>query len=700
MALLVCSLGVAAVFRKKKSIASWCLFLGMLTLAGEIVFSSIALRADQSAAAESWFIPARLAQSLFPLFWLGFSLTYSRGEPIRFLKRWRFLVIGAVVLPIVVAIGLISKNLHVERIEAGWWQVLSPIGKAFSAFALFYTVFILVNLENTFRASVGTERWRIKYMVLGLACVFGTKIYTLSQALLYSGIDPAMHLVDTCGLFVGSLLMIVAYQRKGFAALDLYPSREVLAGSITVILAGTYLLAVGILAQIVQKIGGGHNLPAQALVILVGLSGLAAFLLSGRSSLQVKRFVSRHFRRPQHDSRQIWSHFTERTSGILDRTVLCREFAKLISETFSVLTVNILLLDEEKKNLSLAASTNEIEKRNSSIRLRDFTIKNPVPFDLESRAGEWTKDLRDYCPDQFANGGSRLVVPLTTDENVIGLAVLGDRVGGMAYRHEELELLQRIGGHIGTALLNRELGEKLTHSAQLEAFQTMSTFFAHDLKNAANHLTLMLGNLPRHFDNPEFREDALRSISGSVDHINKLVGRLNEFRTALEVEIEECDINELVTEVISDFEVIGPMKINREFESLPAIQADREKLRSVVTNLILNAREASDADVPCRIDLSTSRENGHAIIAVRDQGCGMSPEFIEQSLFRPFCSTKSKGIGIGMYQTKMIVEAHGGKIEVKSEVGKGTTFRIHLPLEEEKDKTERLYPVKSETVPC
>jgi len=87
-----------------------------------------------------------------------------------------------------------------------------------------------------------------------------------------------------------------------------------------------------------------------------------------------------------------------------------------------------------------------------------------------------------------------------------------------------------------------------------------------------------------------------------------------------------------------------------------------------------------DHEVPFTFDLvETAQQNGWVVLTVTDSGCGMNPEFIQRSLFRPFQTTKKQGIGIGMFQCKMIVEAHHGKIEVQSELNKGTTFRILLP---------------------
>jgi len=111
---------------------------------------------------------------------------------------------------------------------------------------------------------------------------------------------------------------------------------------------------------------------------------------------------------------------------------------------------------------------------------------------------------------------------------------------------------------------------------------------------------------------------------------------------------------------------------------LPRLMADSEQLRSVVTNLLLNARDAVGARG--RIEVRTGTENGYAALSVSDDGCGMTTTFLRDSLFRPFKTTKKKGLGIGMFQTKMIIEAHHGSIRVKSDVGRGTTFQVLLPF--------------------
>src|SRR5690606_36174380 len=114
----------------------------------------------------------------------------------------------------------------------------------------------------------------------------------------------------------------------------------------------------------------------------------------------------------------------------------------------------------------------------------------------------------------------------------------------------------------------------------------------------------------------------------------------------------------------------------KEIAPLPRIPLDREQLHKVITNLLLNATEAVSRDG--RVRVATGQENGCVVLTVEDNGCGMSREFMNESLFRPFQTTKKSGLGIGMFQSKMIVEAHGGRIAVTSEPGKGTRFQVFL----------------------
>jgi len=518
----------------------------------------------------------------------------------------------------------------------------------------------------------------VKYLFLGIGLIFGAEIYQLSQILVFSALAPSPALVHAAAVVAGCGFMGVAYARKGFGDIELYPSRLVLEGSITVLLAGLYLVGVGLFARWVRPSGAGDGFPAQALVVLAGFGGLGVVLLSDRVRTGLRGFVSRHFSRPRHDYRAVWAAFSRRLSGVRERDELCRLAGGLVSETFEALNVSLYLTDDPARGFSRCPAGGEPVPIAGDREMVEFVRASASPFDLETERAPWAAGLREKLTMQFEHGGHRIVAPLVAGEHLLGFMVLADRVEGTPYTQEELELLKCLAGQLAGTLLNDKLATELRQATELEAFQTMSSFFVHDLKNAANSLNLMLQNLPVHFDDPEFRKDALRGIGSTVDRINHLVAKLAAFRRNLRVEPVETNLNHVVAEAIEQLRAdLAGVELSRHERELPAVKIDREGIRSVVTNLLSNARDATGCDGRVRVE--TAVENGHVMLSVSDNGCGMTPDYIANDLFRPFRSTKSKGLGIGMFQCRMIVEAHRGNIAVDSKPGEGTTFRISLP---------------------
>jgi putative PEP-CTERM system histidine kinase len=713
-AILSILLGVASVLRKKPSAATWCFFAGMAILGIVSLFTGLSLRATELPEVLRWLTLALIAKSFAPAAWLGFSLTYSRGDYRESLARWRIPLAIVALLPIGLSLAFRGELLQVVPAgPAGELLLLRSgvVGTALNVILLVAFVLILMNLEQTFRSAVGTMRWRIKYVILGLAVIFGAHLYVGSQAILFSAYDMALSGVESSGLLIGCLFLALAYARTGFAEIDVYPSRAVLRSSLTVLIVGGYLFIVGVLAQVVRRFGGAERFQFQVFVVLLGMAGLAVLLLSDRLRQRIHGFVGRHFRKAQHDSVRIWTEFSRRLANVKDQAGLCAASARLVSETFDVLSVTVWLLDDQKEQFVVGASTARQPGGNaagnppasaSSAVPAGLRAKSS-PFDLEEVNEPWAEELRQLNSTTFPNGGHRWCVPLRTGEESVGALLLADRVNGAAYSVEELELLQCIADQMTSVLFNLRLASEVARARELEAFRTMSAFFVHDLKNAAASLNLMLKNLPVHFDDPAFREDALRGVGNTARRIDDMIARLSALRERPDFKPVEADLNALVSEAVDRLEGMPQVELTKELQPLPRILADREQIQSVVTNLLLNARDAVSGEragggasrTVCgerveggasrtvesggHIQVRTDHRGGRVVLSVADDGCGMSPAFLKESLFRPFQSTKKKGLGIGMFQSRMVVEAHGGTIQVESEAGKGTTVRVSLP---------------------
>ena len=368
-----------------------------------------------------------------------------------------------------------------------------------------------------------------------------------------------------------------------------------------------------------------------------------------------------------------------------DPAEMCATTGRLVAGTFSDLSVSVFLKSEDSGDLEWISTTSGdgggailTDRIEFDDDAEAWVLEVGRAVNLESCKEPWALELRAACPRQFDHGGARTVVPVLRGEQFVGLILLADRVNGVPYSVEELELLDCIADQLGMALVNRNLNEEVMRARELEAFRTMSSFFVHDLKNAANRLSLMLQNLPKHFDDPAFREDALRSVGKTVDRINGLVVKLGALRQDLELRPVDTDLNGLVREVTDAMTGQLPFEeVIKEWGELPPVSVDREQMRSVVTNLLMNAGEAVNGDG--RLTLSTSCARDLVTLTISDNGCGMEREFVRTKLFQPFSSTKTGGLGIGMFQCKRIVEAHHGAIRAETQTGEGTTFRITLP---------------------
>lgn len=683
-------LTIGAMVLSKRSISKWAFIAGVLLFGVEGIFHWFSLSSAKGREFSFHHTMQIIVMNLSAAVWLLFSLSYARREPKQYLIQWRLPLLIASGIPLVGFIfqnRLIAFSTEVDVLRTAHWIVRYGNEGIFLNFLyLVNTIVIVMNLERTFRAAVGTMRWRIKFMIVGVGLIFVVRAFSASQILLFQEMDVSKD-YSAFAFIVAMPLLLRALVRAGKVETDVYLSHTFLYNSITLLLAGIYLLIVGLFAKVVSSLGGDQALPIKTLFILVSLLVLTILLLSDRIRMRIRRFIALHFRRPHHDFGKVWLQFTRRTGSCIDKKELCREVVKLTADIFQTLSVSIWLIDESKESIGFTASTSLSISSSEFLKLPSEELKQvihglkeaktPLTVTENQDSEKWLVLLTRHDPDAFGSGNGKIFVKFQSGNALLGFMTLSDRVGELEYGPEDFDLLQCICDQVSASLLNIQLANKLAQSKELEAFQAMSAFFVHDLKNTASTLNLMLVNLPKHFDDPDFRTDALRGISKSVDHLNDLIRRLGQLRQSLKIETQEADLNELVLSTLTAWRQNPRVNIITQLQEIPKVPLDRDQVTKVVTNLVLNATEAESR--AAEIKVKTSKQNGWVVLSIADNGCGMSPEFLNQSLFRPFQSSKQGGLGIGMFHSKMIVEAHGGKIEVESELGKGSCFRILLP---------------------
>jgi putative PEP-CTERM system histidine kinase len=673
-------LAMVVAYKDRKSLANRCFIAGLVLLA--LVEVCRELGASAGTLEELQYCQ-RVRFGLFALVpgtFLVFSLCFARQEYRRYLRRWKIVIIAFFIIPI------IALFWEEPRLEVDGFIQLAYTGKIFYSLVLLSAIAILSNLERTLRASTGRIRWQIKLVVLGMGTICAGWIYTSSQALIYSAIRISLSILHPAALLVACALFAWGLLRSNYLKVDVYLSRTTIQYSLTAMLASIYMLTLGLLAFQVKFLNSSRSLPLDALMVLLALALLAMLLLSDRLQERLKRIVTRHFRRPLYDYRKAWMELTESTNSLVDIVDLCGAVARIVSRTFGILSVNVWICDEIKKRLSLVGSTvfapsqtADLEQSGEAVaHLLQTLEKDALSLDLNKKMFDWAEDIMRAKPEYFADFKMRYILPLKSGGQLVGIITLNDdRVGKAPLSIEDYDLLNAYASQLAARVLQLKLSENLRKAQEIEAFQKVSTFFVHDLKNLASRLSLTMQNLPAYFDNPEFRGDALKLIGESAAKIDDTISRLSSLRQ-IEIKLVPADLNLLLETTLGDFERSSRFQVERDLGRLPEIFLDPEQMQKVATNLIMNAYDATKGQGCIRV--ATAKKDHQVIWTVADDGCGMSREYVDKMLFRPFHSTKKRGLGIGLFHSKIIVEAHRGKIEVESEEGKGTTFRVILPL--------------------
>ncbi|WP_408999169.1 XrtA/PEP-CTERM system histidine kinase PrsK [Syntrophus buswellii] len=680
------------VFQNWRDFVTRIFALGMLLLAADSTLSALSLLTDSSLTALRLQHLRLVAASFLPGIWLVFSLSFARSNYKIFLQAWKWPILCVFILPVILptlfggkffqqpVLFLSSQEIWILRL--GWsgylYHILSLLG----------AVLVLINLEKTLRTSVGHIRWQIKFLILGVGSLFGVRIFTDSQAILYHTLDTSLLAVNGIALLVACPLMLFSLYRSKTLAVRFYLSHSFLYASFTLLFIGLYLIAVALIAKAAPFLTGRHTVPSQAFLIFLLFLGLAIFLFSDRLRRRLKRFVSLHFSRPFYDYRKEWQTFTHTTGSVLDLAPLCQAIAGMVSRTLDVLSVSLWVTDESEKRLVLLGSTalskSDIPDAESAeedlFQLAKAIREEKIPLDYDFRRDKQkileNLQNRDLCSSLKID----YALPLVSGDQLAGLMTVGERIGHDPLSLEDLELLSTLADQAAGSLLTVKLSEKMRKVKEEEAFRTMSAFFIHDLKNLASKLSLTMENLPVHFDNEEFRNDTIQMMSQSVDKIKIMCNRLSSLGEKIDLQKTQVDLNELVKTTLAGFNGALKARVTQDLKPLPNLDADPEQLQKVLVNLLLNANDAVASSSDPLIQVSSGLHGNWIEICFSDNGQGMSREFIEKSLFHPFKTTKKSGMGIGLFHSKMIVEAHRGRLEAESIEGEKTTFRILLPV--------------------
>jgi signal transduction histidine kinase len=444
---------------------------------------------------------------------------------------------------------------------------------------------------------------------------------------------------------------------------------------------------------------------------------LVVAVLFHRIKPQTEKAVEQLLFKNRYDYRETLGKFSKAMVTILDLQSLSKRIIETITQTMGVEKASLFLWNEEKggyflfesKNIKMTASTPLLSKN------------DPLPHYLQ-KIGEI------IIREELVKGGNipelnevikkmslleaEVSIPLILKGELIGMINLGYKFNKDIFSHEDIELLSTLANQTAIAIENARLYEDLKRSKsyirradRLASLGTLTAGLAHEIRNPLVAIKTLTQLLPERLDDEEFRDQFLKIASGEVDRISSLVNELLDFARPSDPKLELEDIDTILDGMIllvSTETKKKQINIIKDYApNLPHLHIDREQIKQVFLNILLNAIEATRENG--KITAKTRpfiRPGGEPYVQIEftDTGSGIPEEYLED-IFNPFFTTKSTGSGLGLSISNQIIQDHRGYIDVESQLGKGSSFFINLPVNKDYSKRRKSDLENNQNIP-
>lgn len=579
-----------------------------------------------------------------------------------------------------IAVAVLAGALWVELPYPGLAQLSRDAPP--SVLFLGPPIYGLVLVEQLYRQTDPQLRWNVRPLCLGLAGLYMFDVVMFADATLFRELDRTFWSARGFAHALVIPLLGIAAARNNEWRFAVTVSRSILAGSTALFASGSYLLVVAALGFYVRDFGGDWGRTLQTVLLFAAVLFLLLVLLSGTFRSQLRVLVAKHFYAQRYDYREEWLRFA-RTLAMADS-----------SQSIHQLCVRVLgdFVESPGGGTWLEAPGGGFVQvgRIGQARVEAVEPAGSPFVQFLARTG-WVLETAEVRlqPERFAplalpawlDGlpDAWLVVPLAAGDRLLGFVVLTQPRVKVEIDWEVRDLLKTAARQAASYVAQYLASEALLEARKFDAFNRMSAFVVHDLKNLVAQLQLLLRNAQRHRDNPEFQSDMLKTIEHVVGRMNHLMLQLRSGTEPVELArpVEMGGVVEQVREQVRAAHPAGGVWFETNGARGIFALGHEDRLVRVIGHLVQNAIDAV-RDNP-RVVVSLAREGEKVVVQVSDNGVGMPVEFVRDSLFKPFRTTKSKGMGIGAYESHQYVTSLGGSIEVTSAVDQGTNVRVVLP---------------------
>lgn len=554
-----------------------------------------------------------------------------------------------------------------------------------SSFEYLFLLFVLLNivslvlLEQLYRGATFEAKRSITPLVLALGSVAVFDFVLYAQATMVGYIEFDFWYVRGYLSALAVPLLLISIRRFKEGAVRVFVSRNVVFYSSMLMIAGLYLLLMAVVGYLINYFGGEWGQLVSFGFFILGSIVLAVLLITETIRRQVKVFISKHFFANKYEYREEWLELIGKIETASAENYYQMSLQIMTSKVKA--TGGVIL----KKN----GINRFILKYSEGVELNDSFDNDLILIEHFIKSQGWIIDVNEYSEDPlsypglFINPkiwqsiGVNIFVPIFISKAFYGLFVLSNSEEHNKLNWEDRDLLFAIAKQLGNFISLNEANDKLAESKQFDAFNQMSAFLVHDLKNVQAQLALITSNAKNHRDNPEFVDDVFETVESATERLAKVLTQLRN-KQAGQSTSKSVELGDIIERVVEQRNVRQPQVIINHLTACIAT-IDDERFFSVMNHLIQNAQEATTDDGWVKISLTKH----HALIniVVSDNGCGMSESFIKTRLFKPFDTTKGNaGMGIGVYEAKQFFESIEGSLAVESVEGQGTKMIICLPV--------------------
>jgi putative PEP-CTERM system histidine kinase len=550
-------------------------------------------------------------------------------------------------------------------------------------------VLSLVCFDSTLKNASRTQKDSLKFVFISFLGFIVYFCYLSFNILLSSYVSQSMLQSGGAVIFIGLTFLLYAFVKYPFWEVKINVSRRIVFGSLSVTAALIYLIITGSILDLIRlaQPKDYHTLLPAAAFVLVAI--FLAIYLSPNFRNTIKSFITRHFFRNKYDYRDLWMKFSEKSSGSLNIRDVLPRVAEFIADAIFTRQVAIWLRSATSETYSLAYCHNQIS--NSTLDLPPLRLFNNLTLD-NSKVIYAVPEPNNLATEQqfpVADAGvlrelgiQRLVL-VGKGNDVLALLGIGSEFGAKTKSTEDDQFLTSVSNQLEHLILTHKLSEELLLAREWDSFNRFASFILHDLKNLATLQSMTLENAKHLRHNADFLTDAFATFTQSTDKMISLIASLSVQRGQYSFKQQPINILEVIANTIADLKIgqRNGVKVVTAFppkEKPPIISGDPELLQKAFTNLLLNAIQSlpkGEGAVEVTVSEPTS---GKITAQIRDTGCGIPPEQLDR-LFRPFQTTKERGMGIGLCHTRSIIEVHGGHIRIESQVNAGTKVELDFP---------------------